>query len=372
MNKTKKQIMAFILIVFSIGVIYGIYWFLYGRYHIGITDAYVAANQNQITSQVTGSIKVLNMENTQKVEKGDILAVIDDEDYKIALGSAEANLSLAVREYQTLMYSVVEAEKVLIADMSNYKNIETTYQRDTRAYSKGLISNQQLDNSRNEYLVAKSTLDRSEASLNSAKTRILGLDIYSYPPIQLAIEKYKRAYLNLKRTIIYAPVSGVLAKKSAYIGQQIGMNQNLATIINLDEIWINANIKETEMGEIKVGNIVSLKSDYNGKVYEGYIQGVSPGSGSALSLLPAQNATGNWIKIVQRVPVRVQILKESLQKNGSIPVGTSIEATVNITKNIDKIEPFIIESSNFYSLDENEVNKKVQEIISKNMFRNEE
>jgi membrane fusion protein (multidrug efflux system) len=350
MTKTGKRLTIFLGLIVLVGALYGIYWFLYARFYVTVTDAYVAGNQNSITSQVSGTIKELNMEDTQVVKEGDIVAVIDDSDYKIALAEAEANLAGVVREYETLLYAVVEAEKVVDSEKSNYNTIKIT----------------------NNLMVANANLAKAYASLESAKTKVGRTNLYSYPQFLMAVEKYNMAYLNLLRTKVYSPISGVLAKKSAYIGQQIEQNQELVSVVDLEGIWVTANIKETSMNGIEIGTKVSLSSDYNGKIYEGYVQGISAGSGSALSLLPAQNATGNWVKIVQRVPVRIFIKKESIEKNGAIPIGTSIVATIDLREKTDKVESFEIKNSNLYFLEKTEINKKIKQIVDDNLFRKEE
>jgi membrane fusion protein (multidrug efflux system) len=372
MTKTGKRLTIFLGLIVLVGALYGIYWFLYARFYVTVTDAYVAGNQNSITSQVSGTIKELNMEDTQVVKEGDIVAVIDDSDYKIALAEAEANLAGVVREYETLLYAVVEAEKVVDSEKSNYNTIKITNERDQRAYANGLISEQELDDSNNNLMVANANLAKAYASLESAKTKVGRTNLYSYPQFLMAVEKYNMAYLNLLRTKVYSPISGVLAKKSAYIGQQIEQNQELVSVVDLEGIWVTANIKETSMNGIEIGTKVSLSSDYNGKIYEGYVQGISAGSGSALSLLPAQNATGNWVKIVQRVPVRIFIKKESIEKNGAIPIGTSIVATIDLREKTDKVESFEIKNSNLYFLEKTEINKKIKQIVDDNLFRKEE
>lgn len=289
-KKAVVKMSIFLLILLIIGGIYGAYWIFYGRRYIKTENAYVNSSQNVVTSQISGRIKEILAENTQEVKKGQLIAVIDDTDYKIALENAEIQ----------------------------------------------------------------------------AKTS----SVYNHPDVQKAVAAYKNAYVNLIRTKVYAPEDGKIVKKAVFLGQQVNPSQELLTIINLKDIWVDANLKETQMKNIKIGDRVKLKSDINGKVYSGYIQGISAGTGSALSLLPAQNATGNWIKIVQRVPVRIIFDEDSLKENGTVPVGSSMTAEINtdiINKNIVPYKKII---SSLYEIDENILNEKINKIIENNMNKN--
>jgi len=183
---------------------------------------------------------------------------------------------------------------------------------------------------------------------------------------------YKTAYINLSRTKIYAPVSGKVARKNITIGQKLMPNQAILVIVDLNNIWVDANLKETQMKDIKIGDKVELKSDINGKEYEGKIIGISAGSGSAMSLLPAQNASGNWIKVVQRIPVKIAISKKSIEKNGVLPIGSSMEIDVKLKKSSEQnnddsnFELLKSRATKMYQVDEDKLNAEIQEIINKN------
>ena len=304
-------------------------------------DAYVNGNQNVITSQVEGTITQIYIEDTQFVEKGQLLAVLDDTDYKIALENAAASLGKAVRAYSNLSSDVAQAEDNVKVKESQLKKAETDFAMDRASYNAGLTSKHQYETSKNNLNIAVSSLNQSKKALENAKIQAESNSIYNHPDVQQAIAAYKTAYVNLMRTKIYAPESGNIAKKSAFLGQKVSASQELVTIIDLNNIWVDANLKETQMKNVKPGDEAELISDINGKKYIGYVQGLSAGTGSSLSLLPAQNATGNWIKIVQRVPVRIVIDKDSLQKNGMLPIGSSMEAIVDVRKETKNILPYL-------------------------------
>lgn len=369
-KKAIKKISIFLIILAVLGIIYGAYWLLYGRNYVKTDDAYVNGNQNIITSQVGGTVTQIYIEDTQFVEKGQLLAVLDDIDYKIALENAAASLGKAVRAYSNLSSDVAQSEDNVKVKKSQLKKAETDFAMDRASYNAGLISKHQYETSKNNLNIAISSLNQSEKALENAKVQADSSSIYNHPDVQQAIAAYKNAYVNLMRTKIYAPESGNIAKKSVFLGQKISPSQELMTIIDLDNVWVDANLKETQMKDVKPGDEAELVSDINGKKYIGYVQGLSAGTGSSLSLLPAQNATGNWIKIVQRVPVRIIIDKDSLKKNGMIPIGSSMEAIVDIRKEIKNILPYTEKSSNLYSIDENVMNKEIDNIIKANIGKN--
>lgn len=370
-NKQRKKALGkmslFILILILIGVGYGAYWVFYGKRYVKTENAYVNSSQNVVTAQTAGRIKIIAAENTQEVQKGQLIASIDDTDYKIALENAAADLGKSVRAYFNLTSNAGQIEDELISRESQLKKAETDFAMDRASYNAGLISKLQYETSKNNFRIAQAAVNQSRKALINAKTQAESSSIYNHPDVQRAIAAYKNAYVNLMRTKVYAPESGKIVKKSVFLGQQVNPSQELMTIINLKNIWVDANLKETQMKNIKIGDRVSMKSDINGKIYSGYIQGISAGTGSALSLIPAQNATGNWIKIVQRVPVRVVFDEDSLKENGNIPVGSSMTVEINTDIINKNIVPYEREESNLYTVDETEMNKEIDKIIKNNI-----
>lgn len=362
-----KKIFIFIICLVVIGIIFILYWFLYGRTIEDTDDAYVNGSQNIITSQVSGTINKLMVEDTQYVNKGDLLATVDDIDYRLALENATASLGKAIRYYSSLNSQVAQLQKDVIAKENTLKKAKTDYQIAKNSYEAGLASKHEFLTAKDNLNIAIASLEQSNSALDNAITQVSSTSIMTHPDVQQAITAYKKAYVDLERTKIYAPVSGVVAKKAIFLGQEVAPSQELLTIINLENTWADVNLKETQMKNVKVGNKVTLVSDVNKKKYSGYVQGISAGTGSSLSLLPAQNATGNWIKIVQRVPVRVHIDSDSIKENGIIPIGSSMKATVYLEKNSDKIVPFQEKTSSLYSIDEATIDEQVNNIIKNNV-----
>lgn len=362
-----KKIFIFIICLVVIGIIFILYWFLYGRTIEDTDDAYVNGSQNIITSQVSGTINKLMVEDTQYVNKGDLLATVDDIDYRLALENATASLGKAIRYYSSLNSQVAQLQKDVIAKENALKKAKTDYQIAKNSYEAGLASKHEFLTAKDNLNIAIASLEQSNSALDNAITQVSSTSIMTHPDVQQAITAYKKAYVDLERTKIYAPVSGIVAKKAIFLGQEVAPSQELLTIINLENTWADVNLKETQMKNVKVGNKVILVSDVNKKKYSGYVQGISAGTGSSLSLLPAQNATGNWIKIVQRVPVRVHIDSDSIKENGIIPIGSSMKATVYLEKNSDKIVPFQEKTSSLYSIDEATIDEQINNIIKDNI-----
>lgn len=369
-KEAKKKMALFLIILIIIGISYGLYWFLYGRFLIKTEDAYITGNQNAVTSQVAGTVKDIYVQNTQQVKKGQLLAVIDDTNYKIALENAKANLGKTVRAYANLSTNVQSSKDAVDVAQTQLSKAQISYKMDEQSYRAGLISKHQFEISKNNLKIAKLDLERANKALEEAKTQATSKTIYTHPDIQQGIAMYKNAYVNLLRTKIYAPESGVVALKSVYLGQQVAPSQQLMTILDLENVWVDANYKETQLKDIKVGNKVKIYSDVTEKTYDGYVVGISGGSGSALSLLPAQNATGNWIKIVQRIPVRVVFEKDSIKKNGTIPIGSSITTTIHVKDSVDEVEEFPGVTTDLYNIDEQKLQDEINEIVSENLIKN--
>lgn len=370
-RESKKKIYLVLIISLGIGMAYLLYWLFIGRNYESTDNAYVNSSQTIVTSQVEGNITNLNIEDTQIVKEGDLLLEIDDTDYKINLEKVSANLAKVIRSYSSLIKDVETSKANLIARESDMKKADEDLKRDQESYKLGLISKMELDNTQNIYDVAVTALKQGKEALNNAKNQAkIQNDIRNHPDVKDAIINYKKASLDLIRTKVYASTSGTIAKKSVFIGQRVTSNQNLFSIINLDSIWVDANLKEDQLKNVKIGNEVELKSDFNGKKYKGYVKGISGGTGSSLSVLPAQNATGNWIKIVQRVPVKIILDKEILKEKGVLPIGTSMEATISLKSNSDyKSDPISLKS-NLYSLQEKEIDCEIEKIIKENLADN--
>jgi membrane fusion protein (multidrug efflux system) len=357
-KKAGKKIFIFLLLLVAGGIGYTAYWNLYASKQEDTDNAYVSGIQNIITSQVSGNIIEVNIQDSEHVSRGTTAIRIDNEDYKLNLEKASNDLAHAARNFKSLE----------ITNNQNSENVKLKHSdfiKDTKAYQAGVLSREQLDNSQHTLEQTKIALQNSNLNLQNSKIQSVANSIYEHPDIAKAINQYKSAFLEYKRTVIVAPTSGVIAKKAAYLGQRVSPNQQLFTIVDQQNEWIDANFKESQLKHIKIGQSVEMYSDVNDKLYKGIVSGIGAGSGSALSLLPAQNATGNWIKVVQRVPVRIELDKDSLKNNGLLPIGTSMRVKIDLTSSLTTPTQLVQKTDTNYDTDE--LDKQIKKIIQNNL-----
>ncbi|MGL5202855.1 efflux RND transporter periplasmic adaptor subunit [Cetobacterium sp.] len=364
----KKKIGIFLIIIFVIGILYLLYYMFFLKGYEETENAYIHGNQVSITTQVSGVINEINVQDTQPITIGTSAIKLDTVNYEIALKDAETKLADAVRKYYTLQNTVKVNENNTLTAKANLALADKTLKRQTISSSTGITSKESFDTTSFKYIDSKNTYEQSLTNLENSKIEAFSSDIYSHPVVAIAIENLKNAYYNLEKTKIFSPISGVIAQKQVNLGQQVSAGQTLFTVVDLNKTWINANFKETQLRDIKLGNYVEIKSDLNGKTYSGVVTGISAGSGSAFALIPTQNATGNWIKIVQRVPVRIDFNQDSLNKNGVLPIGTTLTVKVNTNKNVDIPNHFIEQKSELYKIDENALHSLIEKIINSNSF----
>jgi len=367
-NQNKSAIKKIAFFLGSLGIIgagYFSYDHFYGSKFENTENAYVNANQNIITSQIPGTISEISIMDTQNVGVGFKAIKLETIDYQIALDRAKNDLARAVRSVKSLEINQNQNEENVQSKIIDFNKAKSDFIRDQKAYEQQVISKEQFDGSKHKFEQSKIGLDTAKIGLKNSQVLALSNNIQEHPDVSKAINFYKQAYIDYSRTIISVPSDGVVAKKSVYVGQRISPNQPLFTVIDTNNEWVDANFKESQIEKIQIGQKVELYSDVNKKTYQGYVVGIGAGSGSALSLLPAQNATGNWIKVVQRVPVRINILKESIKQNGSLPIGTSIHAKVVLEERhqIDNNKSQVIE----FSYNEEKLKEEIQNIISENI-----
>jgi membrane fusion protein (multidrug efflux system) len=331
-NGKRKKMIAGVIAVFAVaGIAYGAWWALVGSQREFTDNAYVDGNVVQLTPQVPGIITSIGADNTDAVKAGQVLVQLDPADALVNLESAQAQLAKTVRQVRSLFAtssSLAATVQMREADVARAKD---DLQRRERLQASGAVSGEELNH-------AKDTLRAAEAELLSAREQAVAnhalvdqTTVEDHPDVRNAAAKVREAYLAYSRTKVIAPVNGVVTKRSVQLGQRVNPGVPLMAIIPTDQMWVNANFKEPQLANIHIGQPVKLTSDvYGSKVeYDGKVVGLDAGTGSAFSLLPAQNATGNWIKVVQRVPVRVEIDPEQLKQH-PLRIGLSMEATVAI------------------------------------------
>jgi membrane fusion protein (multidrug efflux system) len=331
-NGKRKRMMTLLVIVILIAAIaYGLYYFLVARFHEETDDAYVNGNVVQITPQVTGTVIAVNADDTQTVKAGDPLVMLDPADARIALQSAEANLGQVVRQVRGLYADDSQYQAQVAVRQADLSRAQDDLKRRMQVAQTGAVSQEEISHARDAVKSAQAALDASQQQLASNRALTANTTIASHPNVQAAAAKVRDAYLNNARNTLPAPVTGYVAKRSVQVGQRVAPGNPLMAIVPLNGVWVDANFKEVQLKHMRIGQPVELTADVYGSSvkYRGKVVGFSAGTGSAFSLLPAQNATGNWIKVVQRLPVRIALDPQELEQH-PLRIGLSMQADVSI------------------------------------------
>jgi membrane fusion protein (multidrug efflux system) len=327
----RRGLLILAAVVILGGAGYGAWWALHGRYYQSTDDAYVSGDVVQITSEAPGTVIALKVDDTQSVQRDQALLELDPADAQVATGNAEANLARAVRAVRTLFAQGDQLRAQITDREIALKRSQDDYQRRARLVGDGAVSSEELSHSRDEITQMQASLTAAREQLNATTAQIDGTTVATHPQVLAAAAAVRDAALALKRTHVTAPVAGVVARRSVQVGQRVAAGTPLMAVVPLQDVWVDANFKEVQLESMRVGQPVTLRADLygSGMAYHGKLVGLSAGSGSAFALLPAQNASGNWIKIVQRVPVRVALDAQELKEH-PLRVGLSMTVTVDI------------------------------------------
>jgi membrane fusion protein (multidrug efflux system) len=327
----RRLLMTLLVIALLIAAIaYGLYYFLVARFHATTDDAYVNGNVVQITPQVMGTVISLNADDTQTVHVGDPIVVLDPADSKVTLDQAEANLAQAVRQVRTLFVNNNQYAAQVALRQSDLSRAEDDLRRRMTIAQTGAISLEEVSHARDAVRGAQASLNAAEQELQSNRALTANTDIADHPNVLAAAAKVRDSYINYARNTMPAPVTGYVAQRSVQVGQRVSPGTPLMAIVPLNSVWVDANFKEVQLTHMRIGQPVELTADVYGSdvVFHGKVIGFSAGTGSAFSLLPAQNATGNWIKVVQRLPVRIGLDPQELEKH---PLRIGLSMTVDVT-----------------------------------------
>lgn len=272
-------------------------------------DAYVAGNINPVSALINGSVITVNHTDTEFVKEGDVLAVLDDTDAQLAYKKSKHNLAYVVRQTQQLAFQNDQLEADVRQAKIAYSQAVTDYERQNGLSRDALIARMALEHYQNKVSSQKAALDAAIQQYKASKALLLDTPINEQPQVLQAADAVREAWITLQRTVIRSPVTGYIAERNVQVGQTVSAGQTLMSVIPVEQMWVNANFKETQLSGVSLGQKVTIISDiYGDEVpYEGHVTGINMGTGGSFSLLPAQNATGNWIKVVQRVPVRVAL-----------------------------------------------------------------
>ncbi|ROM70926.1 HlyD family secretion protein [Pseudomonas brassicacearum] len=332
-NPRKRKVMLVALAVIVILAGLGVWgWHeLYGRWNESTDDAYVNGNVVQITPLVTGTVVSIGADDGDLVREGQVLVQFDPSDAEVGLQSAQANLARTVRQVRGL-YSNVDGMRAQVnAQEAEVQKAQENYNRRRNLAAGGAISQEELSHARDDLTSAQNALANARQQLKTTSALVDDTVVSSHPDVQAAAAQLRQAYLANARSTLIAPVTGYVAKRTVQLGQRVQPGTALMAVIPLDQLWIDANFKETQLRDMRIGQPVEIETDLYGSdvKYSGTIDSLGAGTGSAFALLPAQNATGNWIKIVQRVPVRVHVNAQELAKH-PLRVGLSTQVNVNL------------------------------------------
>ena len=370
-NGKRKRMMTLLVAVIVIAAIaYGLYYFLVARFHEGTDDAYVNGNVVQITPQVTGTVIAVKADDTQTVKAGDPLVVLDPADSQVALQQAEANLAQTVRQVRGLFVNDDQYRAQVALRQSDLSKAEDDLRRRVAVAQTGAVSQEEISHARDAVRAAQASLDASQQQLASNRALTANTTIASHPNVMAAAAKVRDAYLANARNVLPAPVTGYVAKRSVQVGQRVSPGNPLMSVVPLNAVWVDANFKEVQLKHMRIGQPVELTADIYGSsaVYHGKVVGFSAGTGSAFSLLPAQNATGNWIKVVQRLPVRIELDPKDLDKH-PLRIGLSMQVDVDIKdERGDQLvnAPNTVYETNVFAKYGDEADAEIARIIAEN------
>jgi membrane fusion protein (multidrug efflux system) len=294
-----------VAVVAVIGVL--LYHFLVGQYHITTKDAYVNGNMIRLQPQVTGTVTYIAVDQTQPVKLGQILVQLDSQDADVSLATAKANLAQTVRDVAQLFTEEQRQEAALSAQQAQLTLANKELARDRGLIGSRGISQEELDRTEQTAQSADAGIRQARASLQSVRAQIAGTQPATHPRVRLAESNLRSAWLAKNRTTVRSPLNGYMVRREVQLGQQVTPATEMVAITPLDTVWIDANFKETQLEKIRINQPVTIEADIYGSHFEyhGRVLGLTAGTGASLAVLPAENATGNWIKIVQRLPVRI-------------------------------------------------------------------
>ena len=366
-----------LLIVTVIFVVIGLlsmgYWYLYARYYQSTDDAYVAGDLVNVMSQVSGTVISIGADETDLVQAGQELVRLDSTDAEIALRDSEARLARAVRQTRTVFANRDQLEAVMAQRRADLSKAQSDLDRRKDLTKSGAVSVEELSHAQDTLSAARDGLVAAQKNLAASAALTGQTGVADNPDVQAAATDVERAYLALRRTSIHAPVSGYVAKRAVQLGERIAPGgQPLLSIVPLERLRVEANFKEVQLSQMRIGQPVRIVADlYGGQVeYHGTVAGLGLGTGAAFALLPAQNATGNWIKVIQRVPVRIILEPQELAEH-PLRVGLSTKVRVDvhdvsgaILARTARRTPVL--ETNAYDFDRQEIQARIAHIIEQN------
>lgn len=372
-GKRKRALTILAIVLLVAGIAWLAYYLLIARWEQDTDDAYVQGNIVSITPQTLGTVVAINADDGMRVRAGQVLVQLDPNDAKVALERAEANLAGTVRQVRGLYSSVESAQADIAARQVALRQAQDDVARRSGLVASGAVSAEELAHARAGLDAARAALGASQGQLSRSRALVDATTVASQPQVQAAAAQLREAYLNLQRAAIVAPIDGYVARRSVQLGQRVAPGAPLMAVIPLDEVWVDANFKETQLHNLRLGQPVSLTADmYGGNVtYNGRLASLGMGTGSAFALLPPQNASGNWIKIVQRIPVRIAIDRKQLADH-PLRLGMSMAVTVDVHDQSGPVLPATpadkpVLRTDAYARQLHEADARIESIIESNL-----
>ena len=350
------------------------WWLASGRYYESTDDAYVGGNLVQVTPQVAGTVLAIHADDTDFVSAGQTLVELDKADSRVALDQAEAKLAKTVRSVRNLVATDAQLEATVEQRQADLERAREDLARRSKLERElpGAVAAEEIQHARDAVAASSAALDAAARQLVAQRTLTDHTTVETHPDVKEAAAKVREAYLAYARTALPAPVSGFVARRAVQVGQRVSSGAALMTVVPLDQVWVDANFKEGQLPNLRAGQPVKLLADaYGGSVvYHGKVAGFGAGTGSAFALLPAQNATGNWIKVVQRVPVRIALDPAELRQH-PLQIGLSMEVEVDTHERGGERLPRVSRSTTAYETQafasvSDLADRRVAEIIAAN------
>nr|WP_088310328.1 HlyD family efflux transporter periplasmic adaptor subunit [Novosphingobium sp. B 225] len=357
-DRRRKLLGRFAAGLVVIALVWGAWWLITQRGRVHTDNAYVGADIAVVTPLTSGAVREVRVGGTQLVQKGDVLVVLDDADARIELASAEAQLARAQQGFRQAQAGTGSAAALVSARaadagqaaarrqaaQADFAKAREAYDRRRALVGSGAVSKEELDTARAAYEAANAQLAQADAAaagagatreaavgqLRANEALTSGVNLGSAPDVRAALARVEAARLALDRTVLRAPISGVVTGRNVQIGQRIQAGTPVMTLVPLDAMFVDANYKESQLRGVKPGQKVELTSDFygSGVTFHGTVKGFAGGTGAAFALIPAQNATGNWVKVVQRLPVRIALDPAELKAH-PLRVGLSMNAVID-------------------------------------------
>jgi membrane fusion protein, multidrug efflux system len=329
-NKRRWLLGLVVLAFLAAGLGFTLWWLAAGRYHETTDDAYVGGNLVQVTPQAAGVVLAIHADDTHYVQSGQTLVELDKADAEVALAQAEAQLAKAVRSVRNLRATSTEGQANVALRRAELQKANQNLARRRSVEGSGAVSGEELQHASDAVASARAALDAATRQQEAQLAMVDHASVHDHPDVLNAAARVREAFLALSRTTLPAPTSGFVARRTVQVGQRVSPGAPLMTIVPLEEAWVEANFKENQLADLRTGQPVALSADAygSGVTYHGRVAGFSAGTGSAFALLPAQNASGNWIKVVQRVPVRIVLERSELAQH-PLQIGLSMHVDVD-------------------------------------------